>query len=296
MSLEISAEPTYALEDASSQELEAAWKHCAAITRRAAGNFYYAFLFLPPEKRRGIYALYAFLRAGDDATDDDHVDSRGILQRLQHRLDLVFAGRYNDRLTLALAYAHRQFQFMRVHFEDMFLGLEMDLQPTIYHSFADLKLYCYRVASTVGLLCLRIFGVDTEDARKYAENLGIAMQLTNILRDIVEDYERGRIYLPVEDIERFKLSREHLLSAEYHQQLVNLVRWEGSRAHEYYQLADSLMPLKHKRKLVASKIMGIIYRTILKKIMVNDRFDKRVELTRREKLTIARKVVQEFSS
>ncbi len=284
-----------ALDSADSREIEEAWKHCADVARRAAGNFYYAFLFLPRELRRGIYALYAFLRAGDDAADDDsNGDPQTLLLRLRQRLDLVYSGRYCDRLTLALAQAHRRFIFPREPFEEMFRGLEMDLTIKRYPTFADLRLYCYRVASTVGLLCLRIFGADTPEARRYAENLGIGMQLTNILRDLREDQQRGRIYLPAEDLARFNLPEEEIFAASRAAQLRELVLWESQRTREYFQEAERWLPRELRGKLAVAQIMGAIYKAILDRIAAADRFDRRVELSRREKIAIGYRVLAEM--
>ncbi len=282
------------LDDAEPRELEEAWKYCAGIARRAAGNFYYAFLFLPRELRRGIYALYAFLRAGDDAADNGDGGSRQLLKKLRRGLDLVFAGRYCDRLTLALAHAHRRFVFPREHFDEMFRGLQMDLSVKRYPTFEDLRLYCYRVASTVGLLCLPIFGADTPEARCYAENLGIGMQLTNILRDLWEDLQRGRIYLPAEDLNRFELHESEIFAASQASKLRDLVLWEARRAEHFFREAEKWFPADLKAKLAVAQIMGAIYKTILDKIIAAERFDRCIELNRREKLNIGYRVVSEL--
>lgn len=278
------------LAEVSQKELRRAWYDCALTTRRVAGNFYYAFIFLPKDKRRGIQSLYSFLRIGDDIADSSARDAGKQLSGLEKRLDLCYAGYYNDSSTLALAHAIGQFGFQREHFTDMFLGLKSDLTVKRYKTFEELKLYCYRVASTVGLLCLRIFNADTPKARIYAENLGIGMQLTNILRDIKEDYTRDRIYLPQEDFSRFKvLSGKSLFNNN--STLKDIVHYEGTRAQYYFERARKSFPPELEKELFAAEIMGKIYKMILEKILKSDNFDQRITLTRKEKLSVGYQVI-----
>ena len=283
----------FELDRADTAALNAAQRKCAQIVRKAAGNIYYAFIFLPKAQRRGIEALYAFCRAGDDAADDLSPDPSSRLELLRRRLDLCYDARYTDPQTLALANAIRQFRLEREHFDDLLLGIESDLSITRYPSFKELRLYCYRVASTVGLLCLKIFGADSDAAREYAVQLGIGMQLTNILRDIREDWERGRIYLPLEDLARFGVKGDDLFSHDQHDRLVQLVQWEVRRAEEHFEAAQNVMPASLKSKLVAARIMGGIYRAILERIKRLESYEQRVELSRMEKINIARSLILE---
>ena len=161
------------LSEATSSELEKAWQICREIAKRAAGNFYYAFVFMSKDQRHGIEALYAFARVSDDAVDGDGGNKAGLLKKLRQRLDLCFDGRYIDDLTLALAHAIKRFGFDRRHFDDLLLGIESDLTVKRYSSFDQMRLYCYRVAATIGFICLKIFGCDNEDSRLYYENLSI---------------------------------------------------------------------------------------------------------------------------
>jgi len=281
------------LEDASLTELRQAWQHCALVTRRAAGNFYYAFIFLPKGRRRGIQALYAFLRAGDDAADSEQGNRDELLNRVKERLDLCYAGYFSDNLTLGLAHAIKKFKFPRKHFDDMFLGLKSDLDVNRYETFSELHQYCYRVASTVGLLCLSIFDADTPKARIYAENLGIGMQLTNILRDLQEDFDRNRIYLPAEDLRKFGLDDSNFFSNNTRSQLAELIHWEAERADSYYEKASNEFPGELRGRLIAASIMGKIYQTILQRIKTAKDHCNRIELSRREKLAIGYKVITE---
>lgn len=282
--------PAKELDQADPPELRNAWRVCANIVRKSAGNFYYAFIFMPKLQRRAIQALYAFCRAGDDAADDPGVNRRAMLENLRERLNISLSGYYVDDVTLALADAHQRYSFPRQHFDDLFLGLESDLEVSRYESFEQLRLYCYRVASTIGLLCLRIFDADTEPAREYASNLGIGMQLTNILRDLREDYLRGRIYLPREDLDRFGTPETTMFAPGNTQGLIELVQWQAERAEGFFRAAAANLPPDLSGKLTAAKIMGSIYRAILRKIRSMDSFESRIELTTREKLAIAYRI------
>jgi len=289
----IQSENIKRLENASLAQLRHAWQYCAIVTRQAAGNFYYAFIFLPRERRRGIQALYAFLRAGDDAADSEKSNKAELLSIVKSRLDLCYDGYFCDDLTLGLAHAIKKFNFPRKHFDDMFLGLNADLSVKRYESFSELRQYCYRVASTVGLLCLNIFDADTEKARIYAENLGIGMQLTNILRDLKEDFGRNRIYLPKEDLRKFGIDESEMFSKDNKQRLKELVLWEAERADSFYEKASREFPRDLRKRLIAASIMGRIYQTILQRIKATKSHYERIELSRREKLAIGYKVITE---
>jgi len=278
------------LDDADSNELKRARHLCADIARHAAGNFYYAFLFLPREQRYGIQALYAFCRAGDDAADNNEQGRHNMLDRLTHQLDLCYEGYFTNSVTLALADSIQRFDFPHRHFDDLFLGLKADLTVTRYNTFDELRTYCYRVATTIGLLCLKIFDADTDAARRYSENLSIGMQLTNILRDIKEDLDRDRIYLPLEDLKNFGINDEQLFSLENKEKLTELIHWEAQRAESFYAAASAEFPKELRKQLIAASIMGTIYRTILHRIMKAERYDKRITLTKKEKLSIAYRI------
>lgn len=256
-----------------------AYRCCARIARQSAGNFYWTFLTLPKFKRRAITALYAFCRAGDDAVDDESADKAGRLEQMRRRLDLVFAESYCDLLTLALAEAARSFRFERQPFDDLIMGMATDLQPVRIQTESELDLYCYRVASTVGLICLRIFDADSEPARRYAVELGKAMQMTNILRDLREDYARGRVYLPEEHLQRFGMSGDRLFAESNAARLCELVRWEAHKAQDKFELAGQILPENLKGKLIAARAMSAIYRAILERIARADHFNRRIEIT-----------------
>jgi len=278
------------LSEATSSELDMAWQNCSKIAKHAAGNFYYAFIFMSKEQRRGIEALYAFARVSDDAVDGEGGNKAGLLKMLRQRLDLCFDGSYIDDLTLALAHAIKRFGFDRRHFDDLLLGIESDLSVKRYSTFDQMRIYCYRVAATIGFICLKIFGCDNEDSRLYSENLSIGMQITNILRDLHEDFERGRIYLPQEDLIRFEINEEELFAPQNASKVIELIRWEANRADKYFREADAHLNQYNRKPLFPAMIMGEIYRTILRKIQLLEIFDRRIELSVKEKISIAQKV------
>ncbi len=274
-------------QDADATGLRSAYRYCASLTQRYAGNFRYAFRFLPNDQRNGIYALYSFCRLADDATDDGVDNPAELLNSLEGQLDGCYRGMYNDELTLALADTIHRFDLDRIDFKDMLTGMRSDLTVNRYDTFSDLEIYCYRVASTVGLHCIRIFGADNEQSRLYARNLGIAMQLTNILRDVKEDFDRGRIYIPQEDLKRFDLVDESLFVDNGRDKLNDLIRWEAKRVENYFRKAEETLPAKLSSRLFVARIIGAIYQELLRKIERAERHDQRIELSHWEKLHIA---------
>ena len=215
--------------------LEADYERCAEITRTSSSNFYYAFMLLPAERRRALHAVYAFCRFIDDIADDEvSGDPAKLLGDGARNWSAFTAATPTRAISRALADSIRTFNIPRVHFEELINGIEMDLSQKRYATFADLYPYCHRVASVVGLICIEIFGYRNPDAKVYAENLGIAFQLTNILRDVSEDAARGRIYIPLEDLARFEVTEKEILAGIYSANFVRLMEFEAERAHEFY--------------------------------------------------------------
>jgi phytoene synthase len=264
------------------------------FTNARATNFYYAFVFLSSEKRRAIEAVYAFARRGDDVTDSglSAAHAAEALARYRQSLAACYAGdlsRLETPELRALAESIQRFHIPRQPFEDLILGLEMDLTRTRYDTFDDLSLYCYRVASTIGLISVEIFGYRNPRARDYAVHLGTALQLVNILRDIQSDAERGHIYLPQEDLERFGLHPGELLSGACHDPFIELMQFECDRARHYFDLARQMLPREDRRSLVAAEIMAAIYWRILKRVQKRryNVFGERVQVSRPLKLWTA---------
>jgi len=261
-------------------------------------SFYYSFLVLPPAQRRAIIAVWDFCRVADDAVDTqpDETRARAELERWRGELDRAFGTGAPPATPQGQALAHwvRAFQLTRWHFDALMTGVEMDLQPRRYERLADLREYAERVASAVGLICLEIFGVRDGSADAYAHELGIALQLTNILRDVPSDLDAGRIYLLREDQDATGCSddllREAVARRTIHDERVRaLLARHGARAREQFARAADLFPRRQARRLVAAEIMNAVYRRLLDKIEAR-RFDvvsERVTVPRPERARVA---------
>jgi 15-cis-phytoene synthase len=266
------------------------------FTNARTTNFYYSFVFLPPERREAIEAVYAFARRSDDVADS-HLpadEARQQLELCRRDLDRCYraGGLPSQGLTpelAALARAVHRFQIPREHFEELLRGIEMDLSPQSYRTFEELSLYCYRVASTIGLISIEIFGYKNLLTRKYAANLGMALQLVNILRDLQSDARRERVYLPKEDLERFGVSPEDFLEGKPGGRFVELMEFESERARRYFALARQALPSEDRRSMVIAEIMGAVYWRLLTRIKSRnyDVFGGRVRLSRPLKFWIA---------
>jgi phytoene synthase len=242
--------------------------YCREITRQQAKNFYYAFLFLPRPKREAIYVVYAFCRYCDDITDEgqDVTAQQTLLQHWREELERCYAGTPTHLITEALQQVIATYKIPQHYFEELIRGVAMDLTIQRYPTFSDLEQYCYRVASVVGLMCIEIFGYAHPGVQGYARNLGIALQLTNILRDVKEDAERGRIYLPQEDLLAFRYPEALLMQSRHTAEFVALMEFQARRAKEYYRKAAACLLPGDKANLLAPEIMAGIYQTTLRKI------------------------------
>lgn len=264
----------------------------ASLTRRSGSNFYYSFLFLSRAKREAMYALYAFCRTVDDAVDQGAGapgDQRRILSEWRSELRRVYAGTPTQPIGAQLARAVRAYPIPMAHLEAILDGVEMDIDKRRYATFEELYEYCCRVASAVGLCCVEIFGYTDPRAREYAVNLGVALQLTNIMRDLRADAERGRIYLPLDELRQFGYPEEDLLRGRYTRPFIELMRFQADRTHAYYRAARAALPRVDRRRLVAAEIMGAIYRALLRAIEARHFrvFDRRVRLSRARRIVLA---------
>ncbi len=264
------------------------------FTNARATNFYYSFLFLPREKRQAIEAVYAFARRGDDIVDGNLGRTEAVEGLAQFRQILAACyGPQDDTLgspeLAALAQSIQRFKIPRQPFEDLILGLEMDLNQARYATFEELQLYCYRVASTIGLICIEIFGYQNPRTRDYAVNLGTALQLVNIIRDIQHDAQHGRIYIPLEDLDRFGIRPGEVLAGAYNDPFIELIQFECDRARHYFDLARQTLSAEDRRQLLAAEIMAATYWRILGLIRKRcyNVFGKRVRLSRPRKLWTA---------
>lgn len=273
-------------------ELAASYRAAEAVARQRARNFYYAFLVLPPEKRRGFCAVYAFMRHCDDISDGQgSVEQKHeSLRRWRSSLDAALAGHCSGNpIFPAFRDAVRRYAIPSQYFHWIIDGAEMDLDIFQYETFEDLYRYCFHVASAVGLVCLQIFGFSEERALKYAEQCGVAFQITNILRDVKEDADMGRIYLPAEDLRRFGYTPDDLRRGILDERFRGLMAFEEKRAREYYAAARNLVPLVEEASRPALWAMIQIYQRILDRIAQRhyDVFRAPVHLGGAEKTAIA---------
>jgi 15-cis-phytoene synthase len=296
-----------------------AYAVCSTIAQREAKNFYYSFRVLPERKRNAMCAVYAFMRRADDISDDEALpvaERREVMVRwLEAWRDARRSGVSDDPVFLALNDTQKMFAIPDALLEDLVRGTTMDLEESqpgvvavtlataseqgsqartfqIYESFDGLYRYCYLVASVVGLVCIRIFGYSDPRAELLAERTGVAFQLTNILRDVSEDAERGRIYLPLRDLEANQVSLEQLVLAAQERQepetVTNLLALEASRAQEFYSSAEELLPLINRDSRAALWVLVTIYRGLLERIITRnyDVFSERVSVPTARKLMI----------
>ncbi len=244
------------------------------VTKASGSNFYYAFLFLPKPKREAIYAVYAFCRLSDDLVDEVKAggDPAAALTRWRQELDTDFHSGARHPVIAAVGQAARRFTIPKAYFQELLNGMEMDLTRTRYATFEELYSYCYRVASVVGLICIEIFGYRNPGTKTYAERLGIAFQLTNILRDLALDARRGRIYLPQDELKRFGYTEDELLAGRYNDAFVELMRFQCGRTRDFFRAASAALPAEDTRPLLAAEIMRAIYYRLLIKIE-RERYD-----------------------
>ncbi|HEX9154107.1 MAG TPA: presqualene diphosphate synthase HpnD [Nitrospira sp.] len=267
---------------------------CVDLTKKSGSNFFYSFLFLPKARRDAMYTIYAFCKAVDSAVDEPPPDSnpKEELRRWRAELDAVYAGTPTWPITISLAHHARELSIPKAYFEELIKGVEMDLLITRYKTFDELSVYCYRVASIVGLICLHVFGPTSPHAQDYAVDLGMAFQLTNILRDLGADAEQGRIYLPQEDLARFSCTESDLLQRKDSPQLQDLLHFEADRARRFYtkaQAALESLPGSDQRALTVAEIMRAVYSRILKRIELpgHQIFGPRARLSTSHRLAVA---------
>jgi phytoene synthase len=291
-------------------QLSMAYSVCRGITRASAKNFYYAFLVLPKRKRQALCAVYAFMRRCDDIADDPTLAASERRQKLDTWLDALHRSQQghpsDDPILLALSDTQRRYNIPAGLLDELALGTAMDVAdsdrqihqgsigeeklklPVQYKTFDDLKLYCYRVASVVGLVCIHIFGYRDPAAESLAEQCGLAFQLTNIIRDVKEDASLGRVYLPEEDLSKFALSAADILLAPDLSRIRPVLALEADRARQYYKAGDQLLSYISEDSQPALYVLINIYRNLLEKIAYRqyDVFTEKMSLTLTEKLRV----------
>ncbi len=243
------------------------------ISKKSKSSFYYAFNLLPSAKRDAMNTVYAFCRQTDDIVDEGN-DPASLkydkLRKWRIELEKSFSGHSDYLILNKLSSTIQKFNIPIEPFFELLKGMEMDLQKNRYLTFDDLQLYCYRVASTVGLMCVEIFGYKHASTRDFAVNLGIALQLTNILRDIKKDSESGRIYLPQEDLKKFNYNENDILNQTYNSNFTEMMKYETERAKEYFDKATASLNIEDKATMFAARAMQHIYYKMLGKIVDAD--------------------------
>lgn len=268
-------------------------QYCQDKTAASGSSFYYSFMFLPPDKRRAITALYAFCREVDDVVDEcsDENVARTTLAWWRTEVAAVYQGTPQHPVAQALVPVVKQFHLAQEHLQEIIDGMEMDLAQHTYADFKALQLYCYRVASVVGLLAAEIFGYTDRKTLKYAHDLGLAFQLTNIIRDVGEDARRGRIYLPLDELAKFGVHTRDILDAKETEGFQQLMLFQIERAQRYYQQAFEQLPAADRKAQRTGLIMAAIYRTTLDEIAASGChvLKERISLTPLRKLWLAYK-------
>jgi phytoene synthase len=262
------------------------------ISKKSKSSFYYAFNLLPEEKRDAMNTVYAFCRKTDDIVDENS-DSADLkyekLRKWRIEFEKSFSGHSEFTLLNKLGKTISNFNIPLDPFFELIKGMEMDLQKDRYKSFDDLQLYCYRVASTVGLMCIEIFGYKHPSTKQFAVDLGIALQMTNILRDISKDAKNGRIYLPQEDLIKFNYTEQEIMSLIYNDNFRDLMIYESSRAKQYFNSATANLDLDDKKTMFAARAMQHIYYKMLENIIAADYdvFNNDIKVSKFEKVGIA---------
>ena len=262
------------------------------IAKKSRSSFYYAFNLLPAEQRDAMNTVYAFCRQTDDIVDEGSVTDEIKYEKLRKwriELEKSLNGHSDYQIINKLSKTIQKFNIPLEPFFDLLKGMEMDLQRKRYITFDDLQTYCYHVASTVGLMCIEIFGYRHSSAKDFAINLGIALQLTNILRDIKKDAEKGRIYLPQEDLRKFNYNEKDLLSNTYNENFQKMMKYQVERAREYFDKATACLNLEDKKAMFAARAMQHIYYRMLNKIIDADYdvFNKQIKVSTAKKVGIS---------
>ena len=266
-------------------------QYCQDKAAASGSSFYYSFMFLPPDKRRAITALYAFCREVDDVVDEcsDENVARTTLAWWRNEVAAIYAGKPQHPVGQALLPVVQQFSLPQEHLQEIIDGMEMDLTLHRYADFKSLQLSCYRVASVVGLLAAEIFGYQDRKTQKYAHDLGIAFQLTNIIRDVGEDARRGRIYLPLDELQQFGVSPQDILQSRDSDAFQKLMQFQVERAQRYYQQALAQLPETDRKSQRTGLIMAAIYRATLDEVVASGChvLRERISLTPLRKLWLA---------
>ncbi|MBU3700031.1 MAG: squalene synthase HpnD [Candidatus Kapabacteria bacterium] len=271
-----------------------------AFTTNGSTSFHYSFGFLPKEERVAIRTIYAFARRIDDIVDENPSDDSSVIAEKRERLswwraqiEAIYSASSNVAASVSpLKAVINRYKIPKQYLQTIIDGCERDLMQYRYETFEDLKRYCYSVASVVGLISIEIFGYRHESTRQYAINLGYALQLTNILRDVKADLDRGYVYIPREDMVRFRYTEEDLRNQVYDERFINLMEFQAKRAREYYHQARALLRPDERMTMVAAQIMDAIYYRLLEKIELSDYriFNRRISVSTIHKIITATRI------
>ncbi|MBI4399978.1 squalene/phytoene synthase family protein [Candidatus Micrarchaeota archaeon] len=275
--------------------LEESYVYCKDVAKKFDTNFYLGFMFLPREKRNAVFAAYAFCRYVDDIADEykGKKDVKELIQKWEDDLDLCYDGIGYHPITIALADAVRKYKIPKAPFKGLIKGCKMDQTIKRYNNFKELLVYCDSVATTISTISLHIFGYNTKKAITYGRYLSIGLQLTNILRDVGEDAKKGRIYLPLDELEKFNYTESDLLKGVMNESFFSLMKFQVKRARDYYCKAAKLVNLINEDARLATKLMGAVYVNVLDEIERNnfDVFNNKAQLSKVHKMLLAAKML-----
>lgn len=278
--------------------LKQAYKYCKKLTIKADSNFSLGFKFLPKHKRDAIYALYAFNRCADDFVDEefDTLKRQELIEEWDYNLEQCYKdeGAINDHpVLIAFSDAVRKFNIPKKPFKDAILGFKMDLEINRYNTFEELKVYCERVAGTISVMSLCVFGHLDYKAHQFGNDLSMSLQLTNIIRDVGKDIEKNRIYLPLEELKRFNYSEEKLLSGTINENFIKLMNFQVERAKSYFRKAQNLIPLLQEDARFTTQLMAGVYLKVLNQVEKNnyDVFNKFAKVSNLKKSLLVAKLM-----
>ncbi len=278
------------------EKLKQAYKYCRNLTIKADSNFALGFRFLPKHKRNAIYALYAFNRCADDFVDEesDPLRKKELIEKWDYNLEQCYKNETdNHPVLIAFSDAVRKFNIPKKPFKDAILGFKMDLEINRYNTFEELKVYCERVAGTISIMSLCVFGLLDDKAYQFGDDLSMALQLTNIIRDVGKDVGKNRIYIPIKEMNKFNYSEDELLSGTINENFIKLMKFQIKRAKSYFEKAENLIPLINTDARLTTILMAGVYLNVLRQVEKNnyDVFNKFARVSKLKKGMLVAKSV-----
>lgn len=275
--------------------LKNAYKYCKNLTIKADSNFSLGFRFLPKRKRDAIYAVYGFNRCADDFVDEEYdpLKKNELIEKWDKYLDQCYTGKTNNHpVLIAFEDTVQRFNIPKNPFKEAILGFKMDLEINRYNTLEELKVYCKRVAGTISIMTLSIFGYLDDKVYEYGDDLSMALQLTNIIRDVGKDIEKNRIYIPIDEIKKFNYSENELLSKTINSNFISLMKFQVDRAKSYFEKAQNLIPLIQKDARFTTLVMAAVYLKVLELVEKNnyDVFNRFAKVSKIEKLKLLMKL------